>query len=192
MIQWQRLGLLGFSTPMDLAWILMMGVLSAISLPKQSGNFVRALPLSLINIVLSFSFYFPPNLLHFQWELSVNVPYWGWISWHIFHMQFLNVLFFVQWWALDCSSTWNPDKEFLLCLWHGMQDLAIWRLFYIMDGLVNFWVSFGIWLYIILTLNSLFPMLKVDGLIRLMGGEHTGPINIGNPGSYTKSAIHLH
>lgn len=25
-------------------------------------------------------------------------------------------------------------------------------------------------------------MLKVDGLIRLMEGEHTGPINIGNPG----------
>jgi len=25
----------------------------------------------------------------------------------------------------------------------------------------------------------------VDGLIRLMGGEHTGPINIGNPGEFT-------
>lgn len=26
---------------------------------------------------------------------------------------------------------------------------------------------------------------KVDGLIRLMEGEHTGPINIGNPGEFT-------
>jgi hypothetical protein len=25
-------------------------------------------------------------------------------------------------------------------------------------------------------------MLKVDGLIRLMEGDNTGPINIGNPG----------
>lgn len=25
---------------------------------------------------------------------------------------------------------------------------------------------------------------KVDGLIRLMEGKHTGPINIGNPGYY--------
>lgn len=28
-------------------------------------------------------------------------------------------------------------------------------------------------------------MLKVDGLIRLMEGENTGPINIGNPGEFT-------
>lgn len=27
-------------------------------------------------------------------------------------------------------------------------------------------------------------MLKVDGLIRLMEGEHTGPINLGNPGNF--------
>lgn len=27
-------------------------------------------------------------------------------------------------------------------------------------------------------------MLKVDGLMRLMEGNHTGPINIGNPGYY--------
>jgi len=25
----------------------------------------------------------------------------------------------------------------------------------------------------------------VEGLIRLMNGEHTGPINIGNPGEFT-------
>lgn len=31
-----------------------------------------------------------------------------------------------------------------------------------------------------------FHILKVDGLIRLMEGENTGPINIGNPG-YTNS-----
>lgn len=30
--------------------------------------------------------------------------------------------------------------------------------------------------------NFFVYMLKVDGLIRLMEGEHTGPINIGNPG----------
>ncbi|KAF3786123.1 UDP-glucuronic acid decarboxylase 3 [Nymphaea thermarum] len=27
--------------------------------------------------------------------------------------------------------------------------------------------------------------LEVDGLIRLMEGEHTGPINLGNPGEFT-------
>jgi hypothetical protein len=37
-------------------------------------------------------------------------------------------------------------------------------------------------LVLLLTQKSLFPMLKVDGLIRLMEGENTGPINIGNPG----------
>lgn len=34
--------------------------------------------------------------------------------------------------------------------------------------------------------NAFFPLvlntLKVDGLIRLMEGDNTGPINIGNPG----------
>lgn len=29
-----------------------------------------------------------------------------------------------------------------------------------------------------------FSNLKVDGLIRLMEGDNTGPINIGNPGYY--------
>lgn len=28
-------------------------------------------------------------------------------------------------------------------------------------------------------------MFKVDGLIRLMEGDNTGPINIGNPGEFT-------
>lgn len=41
-------------------------------------------------------------------------------------------------------------------------------------------------LVLLLTLKSLFPMLKVDGLIRLMEGENTGPINIGNPGDLYK------
>ena len=27
---------------------------------------------------------------------------------------------------------------------------------------------------------------KVDGLIRLMEGEHTGPINLGNPGKFVE------
>lgn len=38
----------------------------------------------------------------------------------------------------------------------------------------------GVW-----HLKILFQMLKVDGLIRLMEGENTGPINIGNPGEFT-------
>ena len=36
-----------------------------------------------------------------------------------------------------------------------------------------------------------FPhILKVDGLIRLMEGDNTGPINIGNPGYYTNPLSH--
>lgn len=37
-------------------------------------------------------------------------------------------------------------------------------------------------LVLLLTQKTLFLMLKVDGLIRLMEGDNTGPINIGNPG----------
>lgn len=40
-------------------------------------------------------------------------------------------------------------------------------------------------LIVVWQLKILFQMLKVDGLIRLMEGENTGPINIGNPGEFT-------
>lgn len=40
-------------------------------------------------------------------------------------------------------------------------------------------------LIVVWELKILFQMLKVDGLIRLMEGENTGPINIGNPGEFT-------
>lgn len=41
-------------------------------------------------------------------------------------------------------------------------------------------------------LNLLFSILKVDGLIRLMEGEHTGPINLGNPGNSYPEFVVLH
>ena len=34
------------------------------------------------------------------------------------------------------------------------------------------------------SVQLLFETVKVDGLIRLMEGENTGPINIGNPGCF--------
>lgn len=45
-------------------------------------------------------------------------------------------------------------------------------------------------LYVILFFLEIF--LQVDGLIRLMEGENTGPINLGNPGNVVSyySALH--
>lgn len=34
-------------------------------------------------------------------------------------------------------------------------------------------------------LNYIVDWFKVDGLIRLMEGEHVGPFNLGNPGEFT-------
>ena len=51
-----------------------------------------------------------------------------WMEWDelilflIWLQQFPYAWPFMQWWILDCSSSWNTNSEFLLRVWHGMQE----------------------------------------------------------------------
>ena len=94
------------------------------------------------------------------------------ISFIICHLLFL--LWQLQRWTANSSSSRDPNPKFLLCFWYGNWFSApVWESeYYSIDYHVVGWFHELIILFV-----------KVDGLIRLMQGENTGPINIGNPGS---------
>lgn len=155
---------------MDPAWILMMVVLSAILLLKQSGNSIKTLPEYI------FMFIFSP-LFHVSCCYPIIIPWlWRGIRRCYFSSNFLLKQSFMLF-IYAVASPWLFKLLEHKLVVSVMSQTWYARLAFLHIDLFHLIVEWQ--------LKILFQMLKVDGLIRLMEGENTGPINIGNPGEFT-------